>query len=153
ANAPGSGMPTGTVTFWDGSQVLGSAALDPSGQASFTTGAFTLTVGSHAINATYAGDGNYAVSTSAALTEMVNPDATASAVAASANPVSFGQEVTFAATVSASGPGSGTPTGTVTFYDGGTLLGTGALDASGHALYTTGPFALAVGTHGITAAY
>ena len=48
--------------------------------------------------------------------------------------------MTFTATVSANGPGSGTPTGTVTFQDGSTVLGTGTLDATGVATYTTGAF-------------
>src|SRR5262249_44379944 len=48
--------------------------------------------------------------------------ATTTTVTSSPNPSVFGQSVTFTATVSAASPGSGTPTGTVTFEDGGTTL-------------------------------
>lgn len=59
----------------------------------------------------------------------------------------FGQPVTITATVSASG---GTPSGTVLFFDNGTLLGSPSL-ASGKATLTTS--ALLVGTHPITGTY
>ena len=64
----------------------------------------------------------------------------------SANPAMVSTSVTFTATVSA----AGTPTGSVAFYNGTTLLGTGTL-ASGVASYTTS--SLASGTHSITAVY
>ena len=69
----------------------------------------------------------------------------------------FGQSVTFTATVAVVSPGTGTPTGTVTFKDGSTTLGTGTL-SGGVATLTvpsTSPLiaALAVGTHRITADY
>jgi hypothetical protein len=48
---------TGTVTFADGSTVLGVATLDFSGKGEIVTSA--LTSGSHAIVATYSGDRNY----------------------------------------------------------------------------------------------
>ena len=46
--------------------------------------------------------------------------------------------MTFTATVTANSPGSGTPTGTVTFYDGTNVLGIGTLSSSGKAKFTTG---------------
>jgi uncharacterized repeat protein (TIGR01451 family) len=64
------------------------------------------------------------------------------------NPSLQGQAVTFTATVASQ---SGTPTGTVTFFDNGTAIGTGTLNASGVATFTT--TALAAGTHPITASY
>src|SRR5439155_702363 len=63
----------------------------------------------------------------------------------------FGQPVTFTATVTAKSPGAGTPTGTVTFKDGSITLGTGTLNGSGQATFTTST--LAVGSHSITASY
>jgi hypothetical protein len=65
----------------------------------------------------------------------------------------FGQSATFTATVS---PvlGTGSPTGTVTFKDGATTLGTGPLSTTGGgttATFTTS--GLSVGTHTITAVY
>jgi hypothetical protein len=84
----------------------------------------------------------------------VAPAATTSAVVASGNPSIWGQSVTFTATVSVTSPGAGTPTGTVTFKDGSTTLGTGTLQLVGSldqaTFSTTG---LSVGSHTITAAY
>jgi hypothetical protein len=63
----------------------------------------------------------------------------------------FGQSVTFAATVSELSPGNGTPTGTVTFMDGDTILGTDDLNNSGQATYNMST--LSVGSHSISAVY
>jgi len=72
---------------------------------------------------------------------------TTTALTSSLNPSAYGQQVTFSATVS---PSSGA-TGTVTFMDGASTLGTSALNASGVATFS--PTTLAVGTHSITAQY
>src|SRR5581483_7773083 len=109
-----------------------------------------LTTGSHAITVAYSGDGNFAGSTSATLTQTVNPASSTTTVASSVNPSSSGQVVTFTATVNAVAPGAGTPTGTVTFRDGSTNLGTSTLSGN-TATFTTS--ALAVGSHTITAVY
>lgn len=61
------GTPTGTVTFYDGSSVLGPGTV-ASGIATFATS--TLTLGSHSIKAVYSGDANFAGSASAVLTEV-----------------------------------------------------------------------------------
>jgi streptogramin lyase len=76
---------------------------------------------------------------------------TTTTITSSANPSVFGQAVTFTATVSATPPGSGTPTGTVTFFDNGTAMGAGSLNGSGVATFTTST--LSLGTHPITASY
>ena len=65
----GSGTPTGTVTFLDGSSTLGTVALS-SGSATFTTSG-GLTTGRHAIQAIYSGDGTFTGSTSAPFTQIV----------------------------------------------------------------------------------
>jgi len=62
--------PTGTVTFRDGSTILGTGTLTAAGTATFTTS--SLTVGSHPITATYNGNGINLPSTSAVLTQAVN---------------------------------------------------------------------------------
>jgi len=148
--AVGAGTPTGTVTFMDGATTLGTGTLNGSAQATFSTSA--LAVGSHSITIVYGGDGNFLTSTSPALTQTVNKaNTTTATVTSSANPSAFGQSVTFTTTVAAAAPGAGTPTGTVTFSDGATTLGTGTLNGSGVATFTTA--ALAVGSHSITASY
>jgi hypothetical protein len=145
----GSGTPTGTVTFLDGTTTLGTATLNAQGQAVFTTA--LLGVGSHGITALYSGDPTFTTSTSAAVSQTVNRAATAAAVASSLSPARVGQAVTFTATVTAAAPGSGTPTGTVTFMDGSTVIGTATLNAQGQATLTIST--LAAGSHAITASY
>ncbi len=60
----------------------------------------------------------------------------------------YGANVTLTATVTSTG---GTPTGTVTFYNGTVALGTGTLNGSGVA--TLGTTALASGSDSVTASY
>ena len=87
-----------------------------------------------------------------AVARFLNQAPTTTALASSANPSLSGQSVTFTATVSTAGTTS--PTGTVQFFDGSTLLGTGTLGTAGGV--TTSTFTtntLAVGTHAITAVY
>jgi hypothetical protein len=69
-------------------------------------------------------------------------------VTSSATPVTYGQPVTFTATITS---GGGTATGSVNFFDGDTLLGPGVLNGSGQATYTTST--LSAGSHSITATY
>jgi uncharacterized repeat protein (TIGR01451 family) len=141
----GTGTPTGTVTFADGATTLGTVTL------SGTTAAFStssLVAGNHTITASYSGDTNFSASASPALVQTVNqPAATNTALASSVNPSNLGQAVTFTATVTST---AGTPTGTVSFKDGGTVIGTGALSA-GVAAFTTS--SLTLGAHTITASY
>ncbi|WP_426435187.1 putative Ig domain-containing protein [Bradyrhizobium genosp. P] len=86
-------------------------------------------------------------SATASFTLGVGVIATTVGITSSLNPSSFGQPVTFTATVSA---GGATPAGNVTFSDGGALLGTAAL-SSGAAAFTTST--LTTGSHTITARY
>jgi alpha-tubulin suppressor-like RCC1 family protein len=143
----GGGTPTGTVTFKDGATTLGSGMLNASGQATFTTS--NLSVTSHSITVDYVGVGNFAGSTSSAITQAVNAANTTSIVSSSSLSSTWGQSVTFTANVTSS---SGTPTGTVTFKDGATTLGTGTLDGAGHVTYST-TSNLTVASHNITAIY
>jgi hypothetical protein len=77
---------------------------------------------------------------------------TATALTSSPNPSKFGQTVTLTATVTdLPGFDKGTPTGTVSFFDGTTKIGTSSLNSSGVA--TLPVTTLAVGTDSITATY
>jgi ELWxxDGT repeat protein len=145
----GSGTPTGTVTFLDGTKTIGSMTLNSAGRATFTTAA--LSRGNHAINANYSGNGNFLASTYTNFGEPVLQDATTTTVTASANPAVVGTTITFTASVQANAPGAGTPTGTVTFKDNTTVLGTATLNGAGKASFSTST--LAVGTHAISASY
>ena len=155
AVAPGSGAPTGTVTFKDGSIILGTGMLKRSGLAVFTTKG--LSAVTHAITASYSGDANFVTSTtSSAISQVVNRAGTTTTVASSTNPSVFGQSVTFTVTVKAAAPGSGTSSGIVTFMDGATMLGNGSLTydpLSGKDTATVSTATLSVGSHAITASY
>ncbi len=73
---------------------------------------------------------------------------TTTTLVSSLNPSTYGQAVTFTATVKSKS--TGTPTGTVTFKNGTVTLGTATLSA-GVAKFTTAT--LAAGTHSVTAVY
>src|SRR5439155_19819821 len=125
--APGPGAataPTGTVTFKDGANTVGTGALAVvSGQFQATLTTTALTVGTHnQISAVYGGDTNFKTSTSANFIQTVNKASTSTAVTSSPNPSLSGQSMTFTATVSVTAPGSGTPAGTVNFQAGGTTI-------------------------------
>jgi uncharacterized protein (TIGR03437 family) len=125
---------TGTVTFFDGSTTLGSGTLN-NGTATFTTS--SLSAGNHSIVATFGGS-------SATWTQTVKASTTTT-VTSSANPSVLGQSLIFTAAVSPSGA-----TGTVTFFDGSTTLGSGTLN-NGTATFTTS--SLSAGNHSIVATY
>jgi hypothetical protein len=154
-SAPGAGTPTGTVTFTDGNATISGCGTEPvnPGNGTATCQVTYSSPGTHSITAGYSGDTSFGPSTSAALTQTVNPASTGTAVTSSANPAAAGHSVTFTATVSPQPPGAGTPTGTVTFTDGGaTIAGCGGLPVNnGQATCTTS--ALAPGSHTITASY
>jgi hypothetical protein len=141
-----SGTPTGSVIFRDSGVDIGTVALNGSGQAALTTAA--LSVGSHSITANYQGSGTYSSSSSSAVVYNILATSTTSIVASPASSAVLGASVTFTATVSGA---SGTPTGSVVFKDGVTVLGTVGLNGSGQAAFTTS--SLALGSHSITASY
>jgi hypothetical protein len=122
---------------------IGSGDLDGNGNATMQIS--TLSVGTDSITARYTGDGNCDPSTSSAENQVVNHISTTTTVTSSANPSTYAQGVTFTAHVSPSAA-----TGTVTFKDNGTQIGTGTL-SGGTATYTTS--SLVAASHPITAAY
>jgi hypothetical protein len=136
---------TGTITFYDGATWLGTGTLS-AGTATLTT-SFSTT-GTHSITAVYGGSTTDATSTSNAVSIAVtagSKTATTTSLSSSATTVATGAGVTLTAKVAPSAA-----TGTVTFYDGGTALGTGTLSAGTATLSTS--FSTA-GTQSITAAY
>jgi Bacterial Ig-like domain (group 3)/Divergent InlB B-repeat domain/Abnormal spindle-like microcephaly-assoc'd, ASPM-SPD-2-Hydin/NHL repeat len=135
---------TGKVTFDNGTKSLGTATLS-GGVATITTS--TLPVGTLAITASYDGDTTHLKSKSSALTQVVDQATSTTVVVSSLNPSTTGKAVRFTATVTSP---TTKPTGTVTFMDGSTALGTETL-ASGKASYSTST--LSVGSHNITAVY
>lgn len=139
--------PDAVLSIYSGQDYVTSIQLTSgTGETSLSS----LLPGVYALTASYPATGNFAAQSSNSVPLTVNPDATTVAVTPSANPSVWGQPVTFTATVTASTQASGTPGGTVTFYDGSTVLGTGTLQG-GSATYTTST--LSAGLHSITASY
>jgi hypothetical protein len=131
------------VTFYQGKTVLASVPL-ASGTATYTTS--SLPAGKDTIKAAYPGDTGLKPS-SWTVTQIVDKYTTTTSLTSNLNPSQSGQEVTFTAQVTGSGP---TPTAEVTFFDGTSKLGTATLSGGVAALTTA---KLAVGTHPITAEY
>ncbi len=152
--APASGTggpPTGQVQFYvDGEKADGPRTLD-NGVASKTYNKL-VTDGAYAITAEYLGDSQYEGSTSDTLNQVVSvptpKDNTSTALTSTPNPSAAGQIVVLLATVTAT---DGTPTGSVTFKEGSTSLGSGQLDGNGIA--TLPLSTLSSGEHTIVAQY
>jgi uncharacterized repeat protein (TIGR03803 family) len=146
------GTPTGNVTFIDEttSTTLGTVALS-SGVATYATS--SLSVGKHTIEASYAGNSQFKAS-SKTRAQTVEALTTTTTLTSSPNPSTSGETVTFTATVTAK-DSSEVPAGSVTFTDTfsgtTTTLGTGTLNGSGEATFSTS--SLAVGSHSIKAIY
>jgi hypothetical protein len=142
------GVPTGAVRFLaNGTTSLGTANLDTAGKATVTNS--TLAAGSYQITAVYAGDTDDAGSTSPAITEVVGLIPTATGLT-TASTTGANSQTILVATVdnhNASGP---TPTGTVTFKSGNTVIGSAILNANGVATLTPN---LTTGTYSIIAYY
>ncbi len=141
------GAPGGSITFLDGTTVLGTVPLSASGVASLSTS--TLTPGIHALTASYSGDANDSTSSSAAVSEEIVQQ-TMLTLTSSANPSMFQDNVTL--TVSVSGGLSAYPaTGAVTLTDGGATVATANLNALGAVSFTlTAP---SLGNHTLQATY
>jgi hypothetical protein len=149
ALAPGAipdGALTGSVTFLDGSTVLGTMAINAGGQA--TLAISTLSVGSHSITASFTGNINYAASNSPAISQTVQQTATQTTLSSASSTTLAGKPASFSVAVTSA---TGIPTGQVTLRDGSTVLGTTTLSAAGSCSFST--TSLARGTHSITVAY
>ncbi len=161
ANTSGdTATPTGSVQFSvDGAPFGAGVPLSGSGAAvtaaSGATATLTVSGSPHTIKAVYTNtDGGFSGS-SGTLSQTVNPAPTSTTVTSSVNPSIFGQSVTFTVTVAntaGAGISTATPTGSVQFLDGSSLLGTPqTVSGLGAATLTTS--ALTVGAHPITAVY
>lgn len=127
--------------------LLKNIALSGTGKDTYTT--TSLAAGTYTFTAVYSGDSNYDTNNSSAATVTITtPQSAAVTLTSSGSPVAAGANVTF--TAKATG-GSGVPTGTVTFLNGASTLGTGTLNSSGVATFTTS-FSKG-GSYSITASY
>jgi hypothetical protein len=156
AVSPGSGAPSGTVTFFADGESLG--AVPVSASASGSTASLDvddLAPGSHQITARYAGDDDYTASESEAVGQTVIAGTavvgTTTALTASDSPSAYGWDVTFTATVAAAD--DSTPTGTVQFSVDGQDVGSPvAVDANGKAV-SPAVSHLEVGDHTVIASF
>ena len=150
-NGSASASAPGTVTFYDnnGTTLLGSQAItaqpNSTVTATFTTSA--LAIGTHNISAVLTSGNAY--SAAATLNQVILGHPTTTSLTASPLSGYALQPITLSATVA--GTGTAIPTGTVTFYDGTSALGSSPLDNTGHATFTTST--LTGGTHLLHAVY
>jgi hypothetical protein len=139
-----SGIPTGSIQFFDGATLLSTQAVSNTGSASFSTS--SLTVGSHTITANYQPTGTFSPAT-ATLTEVINGITTGTTLSCAPNPINISNTAQLVATVTS---GSGTPTGAISFTDNGSGLATQNLVNGTTTLIYSGTSA---GTYVITATY
>lgn len=146
----GSGTPSGTVSFYLGQTQIGTVPLT-GGQATLSqTGSFSA--GTYNLTATYSGSSQDDPSTSPPVTITIEPSlvATTTTLSSSASQITQGQSFSLSAAVTANS-GSGTPSGTVSFYLGQTQIGAAALVGGKATLSQTSSFS--PGTYNLTATY
>jgi hypothetical protein len=145
----GAGVPFGGVTFFDGSTVLGTMALNAQGSVSFSTD--SLSPGAHSITATFNANGPFGSSTSGPTSILVGATpavgiSTVVSLAPSINPLTGAMVLT--AHVAAL---ENQPWGSVTFLDNGVILGIAYTGGTGSATLSAGK--LASGTHNLSASF
>ncbi len=142
----GSGAITGTVTFMDGVTALGTVATTAvTGNGLATLNVSFSSAGVHSLTAVYNGDAWNFGGSSATVALSVNPSVTSTTLGASSNPSVIGQAVILTATVSGY-----VPTGSATFMDAATVLGTSVVTAGQAALSTT---FTTTGAHNLSVSY
>ena len=94
-------IPTGSVQFLDGSQVIGKAALDSAGNASLNIS--TLALGVHPLTALYSGDAYNTSATSPGVSQTIQPTAVSITLATSLTPALFNDSVSFGIRVTGTG--------------------------------------------------
>jgi len=147
----GNGSPTGTVSFYYGTLLIGKAPV-ANAAASYTAATNgNIAAGVYQLTAIYSGDANNQPSTSAPV-DVTLLAATSIALTITPNPVPVDSAVTLAATVKQLF-GSAIPTGTITFTAGGEFAGTATLNASGTAVTYITVFGIPAGTYPIVATY
>lgn len=148
--------PTGTVQFFYGSQVIGSAALS-SGVAKFTASTTGVPAGTYSITAHYLGDANYGPANSSAVSiQLVARYPSTTSVSPTSQTVLAGAHVTLTGIVTGT-DNAEPPTGTVTFMTGSSVLATRTLSVqsgtTAQASFTASTAGIATGTYPVTARY
>ena len=152
----GSGTPTGSVDFKDGTTLLQTVPVSGGGASLLTSPSLlnSLAPGAHTITAFYSGDPNFNGGMSNSVTQTVTAAATTTTLLSNLNPSIAGQTVNFTATVAPVSPSAATPSGIVNFIDCINVcvpVGSGTLTTSGQ---VTVPVSLPTpGSNSITAVY
>ena len=145
APTSGSTQPTGTVQFSVDGTAAGSPVTLNNGTAAFTIS--TLAVGLHSVTAVYTPDTGSFTGSNGSISQQVGAVSTSTTTLSVApGSVMYGDTATLTAVVAPS-----FATGTVSFYEGTTLLGTASLDGTGTAVLPIST--LNAGVHNITAKY
>ncbi|WP_420238200.1 Ig-like domain repeat protein [Telmatobacter bradus] len=142
------GAAQGNITYsYDGGAATAVALSN--GNAQFSVA--KPLVGAHSVVIGYAQQTNYAAATSQTESFTIASAPVQVALTPSTWYTSVGSSITFQAAVSSWSAGAPNSTGSVSFYDGSTLLATAAVDGSGTASFSTA--SLSAGSHTITATY
>lgn len=153
ASVSGGATPTGSVSFTENGNFLGTGTLNSNGVGSLTTS--VLPIGADQIVATYGGDSAYNGSSSSPFTQTIttpaNAIATTTTLQSSSPSATASQSITFTATITPSSSGGAAPTGMVTFTVNGGSLGASLLQSNGTATFTAN--ALPSGSDTIVATY
>jgi len=153
--ASGTTTPTGSINFSIDSALVASSVALNAGTASYTVATGnTYATGIHTLSASYSGDTNFStVSQSGSHTVEPLPSVI-STVTASPEPSNWNDAFTLTATIDPSSSGTGTPTGTVTFYVDTTLVASNVPMSGDVATYVVpAGNAYAVRAHTLTAVY
>jgi hypothetical protein len=128
------------LTYYAGSTATGPPLSGP-----------PTAVGTYTVVASFPGSADYSTASSPPVTFSILAPAATVTLSSSAGSTVFGESLTLTASVSLGGPGTGAPTGAVTFYDGAAALASVPLDPSGRAILTLSN--LGLGVYSITAIY
>jgi hypothetical protein len=144
-----------TIQFTFNGQVI-SLITDATGSATYYPNGAPIP-GSYPVSAVFAGNNNI-LGSSASLTEVITPAPTSIGLSAAPNPGNIGQSVSLTATVSSQSLSTLVGSGSVSFYDGFTLLGSAAVTANTPPITGSGTATLAatfssVGVHNLTAVF
>jgi hypothetical protein len=151
---PVAALPSGSVTITEDGTSVGTGTVVQGSPSTATVTIPLQSAGTHILQAIYSGDTNYAGSTSAAVSIVAAKGVTVTSLTANPAMLTAGVDESLTATVAPQNPVSGTTytiTGSVTFYDGTTLLGT--VNMSGNAATLTGAKLANNVSHSITAVY
>ena len=146
ANVSGTKSISGTVTFLSGMTVLATAPTDTNGNAAYS---YQPAVGSYSVTATFTPTGSTTATLTSTAAKFVVTQATPTIGLTSSVNSGYSGSTSFVLTATVKST-AGTPTGTVSFYAGTTLLGIAPLSGNAAALTTT---ALPAGADSVSAVY